>query len=446
MTPAPVAINPTSASQTHHAPAPATNGNGHAHAHGATASHGFATRAIHIGSEPSAETGAVIPAISLSTTFIQDGVGGLRGQGYEYSRSGNPNRFSLERNVASLEGATNGFAFSSGSAVTGTILSALPPQSHVVSVNDVYGGTYRYFTKVASVHGVATTFVDLEGEDGDVAQRLVDALTPQTKLVWIETPTNPTLRLIDIALIARTVKEHQPEARVVVDNTFLSPYYQQPLKLGADIVVHSATKYIGGHSDVVLGLALTSDSAWIEKLKFLQNSLGAIPSPFDCWLALRSLKTLALRMRAHGENALKVASYLESHPAIESVVYPGLVSHPSHAVAAKQIVVRPGATAPSASESFPYGGMVSFRLKSDPNDPAPADAFFAQLQILTLAESLGGVETLVELPSRMTHAAVAPEDRLKLGIGHNLIRLSVGVEETDDIIADLERGLSVLAA
>ncbi|KAE8258609.1 hypothetical protein A4X13_0g1570 [Tilletia indica] len=409
------------------------------------ASSGFATRAIHIGSEPSAETGAVIPAISLSTTFVQDGVGGLRGEGYEYSRSGNPNRFSLERAVASLEGASNGFAFSSGSAVTGTILSALPPQSHVVSVNDVYGGTYRYFTKVANVHGVATTFVDLEGDDKAVAQRLTDALTPQTKLVWIETPTNPTLRLIDIALIARTVKEHQPEARVVVDNTFLSPYFQQPLNLGADIVVHSATKYIGGHSDIVLGLALTSDSAWIEKLKFLQNSLGAVPSPFDCWLALRSLKTLALRMRAHGEAALKVATFLESHSAVESVVYPGLVSHPSHAVAAKQIVVRPGAQAPSASESFPYGGMVSFRLKTDPADPKPADRFFEKLQVLSLAESLGGVETLVELPSRMTHAAVAPEDRLKLGIGHNLIRLSVGIEETEDIIADLERGLANLA-
>ncbi|KAK0533523.1 cystathionine gamma-lyase cys3 [Tilletia horrida] len=406
---------------------------------------GFATRAIHIGSEPSAETGAVIPAISLSTTFIQDGVGGLRGNGYEYSRSGNPNRFSLERAVASLEGATHGFAFSSGSAVTGTILSALPPSSHIVSVNDVYGGTYRYFTKVASVHGIDLTFVDLEGDDSAVAQRLVDALTPQTKLVWIETPTNPTLRLIDIALIAKTVKAHRPEARVVVDNTFLSPYFQQPLKLGADIVVHSATKYIGGHSDVVLGLALTSDSAWVEKLKFLQNSIGAVPSPFDCWLALRSLKTLALRMKAHGEAALKVATYLESHPAVESVVYPGLLSHPSHAVAAKQIVVRPGSVAPSANEDFPYGGMVSFRLRTDPNDPAPADRFFAKLQVLTLAESLGGVETLVELPSRMTHAAVAPEDRLKLGIGHNLIRLSVGIEETDDIIADLKRGLEGLA-
>ncbi|KAK0547391.1 cystathionine gamma-lyase cys3 [Tilletia horrida] len=431
MTPVPIATVPQSAS------AP-TNGAEASH----TDSFGFSTRAIHIGSEPSAETGAVIPAISLSTTFIQDGVGGLRGQGYEYSRSGNPNRFSLERAVANLEGGSHGFAFSSGSAVTGTILNALPPNSHVVSVNDVYGGTYRYFTKVASVHGIDLTFVDLEGDEAGVAQRLADALKPETKLVWIETPTNPTLKLVDIELVVRTVKKHQPDARVVVDNTFLSPYFQQPLALGADIVVHSATKYIGGHSDVVLGLAVTSDSAWVEKLKFLQNSIGAVPSPFDCWLALRSLKTLALRMRAHGDAALKVATFLESHPAVENVVYPGLASHPSHAVAVKQVVRRPGVAEPQASESFPYGGMVSFRLKSDPNDPKPADLFFSKLQVASLAESLGGVETLVELPSRMTHAAVAPEDRLKLGIGHNLIRLSVGVEDTDDIIADLKRGLA----
>ncbi|CEH16653.1 related to cys3-cystathionine gamma-lyase [Ceraceosorus bombacis] len=384
--------------------APATNG-----AANGTAAYGFSTRAIHIGSEPDAGTSAVIPAISLSTTYKQDGVGNFK----------------------------HGLGFSSGSAVTATILAALPPASHIVSVNDVYGGTYRYFTKVASTtQNINVDFVEMGGEAAAVEERLRDAVKPETKIVWVETPTNPTLRLIDINLVARVIKSIAPSAALVVDSTFLSPWYQNPLTLGADIVVHSITKYINGHSDVVMGAAVTNSDEWANKLRFLQNSIGAVPSAFDSWLALRGLKTLALRLKAHGQSALAVATYLSSHPAVAEVLYPGLPSHASHALARRQVAKR--AAPKEASGPFAYGGMVSFRLKSDPKDERPAKEVLKNTHVFTLAESLGGVESLIELPSLMTHASVSPEDREKLGVEHNLIRVSVGLEDIDDLIADLD--------
>lgn len=341
-------------------------------------------------------------------------------QQYEYSRSANPNRDSFERALASLEGGQYGLAFSSGSAVTATILSALPPKSHIISVNDVYGGSYRYFTKVASqAQGIETSFLELGGEEEAVAATLRGSIRENTRLVWIETPTNPTLRLIDIALVAKTVKAVNSEIAVVVDSTFLSPWYQNPLALGADIVSHSITKYINGHSDVVMGALVTNSSAWAEKLKFLQNSIGAVPSAFDSWLALRGVKTLSLRMQAHGSAALQIAQKLSSHPAVETVIYPGLPSHPSFELAQRQInnraLAKSKTQADISRDGFAYGGMLSLRLKSDPNDDGPANRILENLQIFTLAESLGGVESLIELPSKMTHAAVSEEDRAKLG-------------------------------
>lgn len=304
--------------------------------------------------------------------------------------------------------------------MTATILSALGPQSHIISVNDVYGGSYRYFTKVASqAQGIETSFLELGGKSEQVVSNLQNSIRPNTKLVWIETPTNPTLRLIDIALVVKTVKAVREEIAVVVDSTFLSPWYQTPLSLGADIVSHSITKYINGHSDVVMGAIVTNSKAWAEKLTFLQNSIGAIPSAFDSWLALRGMKTLSLRMQAHGTSALAIAKRLSSHPAVDEVIYPGLPSHPSFALAQRQITPRALEKAKSASDitvtGFPYGGMLSLRLKSNPKDDKPANAILERLQIFTLAESLGGVESLIELPSKMTHAAVSEEDREKLG-------------------------------
>lgn len=429
------------------APSPHLNGNGHAtngHTHARTSAFGFSTKAIHVGSEPNAATGAVIPPISLSSTFAQDGIGNHKG--YEYSRSGNPNRDSFERALAALEGGTRGLAFSSGSAVTATILNSMPAGSHVVSVNDVYGGTYRYFTKVATVsQGINTSFVEMDGSEAEVSTRVNEAIRRETSLVWIETPTNPTLRVIDIPLIVRLVRNHpnaSKDIKIVVDNTFMSPWFQNPLAQGADLVLHSVTKYLNGHSDVVMGVAVTNDEEWADRLAFLQNSIGAIPSPFDSWLALRGLKTLSLRMKAHGASALAIAQFLEAHPAVETVIYPGLPSHPGHQVARRQITKRAATAGPvNGSGAFAYGGMISFRLKVDPSNDGPAERFLSSLQIFTLAESLGGVESLIELPSKMTHGSVALEDRIKIGIGHNLIRVSVGIEDTSDLIEDLRRGL-----
>ncbi|KAK9711760.1 cystathionine gamma-lyase cys3 [Basidiobolus ranarum] len=377
---------------------------------------GFGTLAVHVGQEPDGVTGAVIPSISLSTTFVQSAAGVH--SGYEYSRAGNPTRQSFEEAVAALEKGEYGLAFSSGSATTATIAHLIPVGSHVILVNDVYGGTYRYFTKVATDNGIEHTFVDLVNPEN-----IKPEFKENTKLVWIETPTNPTLRLVDIEAVARYT--HEAGALLVVDNTFMSPYFQNPLTLGADIVVHSGTKYLNGHSDVVIGVAVLNNEQLYTKLKFLQNAIGAIPSPFDCFLANRGLKTLHIRMKQHAENALAVAKELEASDKVDEVIYPGLQSYKQHELAKRQ--------------SSGYSGMVSFRIRGDINN---ANKFLQSVKVFTLAESLGGVESLAELPSVMTHGAVSTEDRAKLGITDTLIRLSVGIEEADDLVRDIRQALS----
>lgn len=386
-----------------------TNGVNHAQT-------GFGTRAVHAGQDPDPVTGAVIPPISLSTTFKQHGAGEYNS--FDYSRSGNPTRNAFETAVASLENGKHAVAFASGSAATATIVNSLAQGAHIVSINDVYGGTFRYFTKVASQFGVQTTFVDLADPNN-----LTSVLRDNTRLVWIETPTNPTLKITSISAIAEIAHRH--DILLVVDNTFMSPYNQNPLDLGADIAVHSATKYINGHSDVVMGVAVTNDNAIATKLRFLQNSLGAVPSAFDCFLANRGLKTLHLRMRQHEKSAIALANYLEHSPYVESVIYPGLASHPQHEIARQQ--------------QRGFGGMISFRVNGGLEN---AQLFLKNLKIFVLAESLGGVESLCELPAVMTHMSVDKEIREKLGITDNLVRLSVGIEDAEDLIADVEQALA----
>ncbi|KAG9128429.1 hypothetical protein FRC07_012537 [Ceratobasidium sp. 392] len=412
---------------------------------------GFGTRAIHVGSEVNAETGAVISPISLSTTYEQGAVGANKG--YEYSRSGNPNRNQLERLLASIEvGGGDAIAFSSGSASTATALQALGPNAHIVSVNDVYGGTFKYMAYVAKVNqGLETTFVDLEkGSDDEIMASFRD----NTKLVWIESPTNPTLRIIDIRRIVRLARAHPSNPLILVDNTFLSPYYSSPLLLGADVVMHSLTKYINGHSDVLMGALIVPSAAsnpraaaFGERLRFLQNSSGAVPSPHDCWLAHRGAKTLHLRMQAHGCNALKIATYLQSiagpGSAVESVTYPGLASHPLHELAVRQLSPHAkkfvdGLPATETAVGIPFGGMISFKIAGGFD---AAEKFLARSQYFTLALSLGGVESLGEIPASMTHQSVPEVQRMALGITPNLVRLSVGIEDADDLIADIEQAL-----
>ncbi|KAI9314294.1 Cys/Met metabolism PLP-dependent enzyme-domain-containing protein [Dichotomocladium elegans] len=380
----------------------------------------FGSRAIHVGLEADANTGAVIPPISLSTTFRQSAAGVHKG--YDYSRSGNPSRANFEKVIASLENARYGVAFSSGSAVTASIIGTLNAGSHVVSVNDVYGGTYRFFNKVAVNHGIETTFVDLANPEA-----LKSALKSNTRLVWIETPTNPTLRLVDIAAVAKITHDHG--AILVVDNTFMSPYFQNPMDLGADIVVHSVTKYLNGHGDVVMGVAVTSNEEIYKKLLFIQNSMGAVPSAFDCYLARRGVMTLELRMQRHEQNAIAVAEFLEKHQNVTDVIYPGLKSHPQHELAKRQ--------------QKGFGGMVSFRIRGNLDT---VNKVLQNLKMITLAESLGGVETLIEVPAVMTHASLSPEDRAALGITDTLLRLSVGVESARDIIRDLEEAFKAAYA
>lgn len=377
----------------------------------------FNSLCVHAGQEPDPTTGAVIPSLSLSTTFAQAKAG--EHKGFDYSRSGNPTRKAFETAVAALEGGKHGFAFASGSVTTATVASLLESGSHLVSVNDVYGGTYRYFTKVLSTHGVGVEFVDLYDPNN-----LEKAIRPNTKMVWVETPTNPTLKLVDIQAVANIVHRF-PGVVLVVDNTFMSPYNQQPLSLGADIVIHSVTKYINGHSDVVMGMAVTSNDQLASRLAFLQNSIGGVPSPFDCFMANRGLKTLHIRMQRHGENAMAIAKYLEASPSIETVIYPGLPSHPQHELAKRQ--------------AKGFGGMISFRIKNA--DLRVSNLFLSNLKVFVLAESLGGIESLAELPVVMTHASVAPELRAVLGITESLIRISVGIEDANDLIADLEYAL-----
>ncbi|RKF59303.1 Cystathionine gamma-lyase [Erysiphe neolycopersici] len=377
----------------------------------------FGTLAVHAGSPIDPSTGAVIEAISLSSTFAQTSLGKPIGK-YEYSRSSNPNRENFEKAIAEIENAKYALAFSSGSATTATILQSLCVGSHVVSVSDVYGGTHRYFTKVAKAHGVEVTFTS------DIQTSLLQVILPETKLIWIETPSNPTLQLVDIRAVVTLAHDHG--IKVVVDNTFLSPYIQNPLDHGADIVVHSVTKYINGHSDVVMGVAAFNSDDMYQQLSFLQNAIGAVPSPFDCWLAHRGLKTLHLRARESSKNADKIAHILLNSSYVIHVNYPGLTSHPNHAIALKQH--RDGLG----------GGMLSFRIKGG---NTAAERFCQNTRIFTLAESLGGIESLVEVPSAMTHAGIPKEERESVGVYDDLIRLSCGIEDIEDLEKDLLQAL-----
>ncbi|BGP02960.1 cystathionine gamma-lyase cys3 [Rhodotorula toruloides] len=476
-------------------PVPSINGHSAAHT-AATRTPGFSTRAIHVGSEPenSISRGVNTP-LDLSTTYKQDRVGVHAG--FEYSRSANPSRLAFERAIASLEGVDvllsqalkdegidereweagpAGVAFSSGSAATAAVIQALGGHGgHLVSVGDVYGGTSRYQLKMAGpLQGLETTYVDMsystkpdggkveteEEQDSVIVDRIELAIRPETKLIWIETPTNPMLSLVPIALVASVAKKHN--LYLVVDNTFASPYLQQPLLLGADIVVASSTKYIGGHSDVVGGLAVTGNPALLSKLRFIQNAGGAVPSPFDAYLLIRSLKTLALRVREHSRNALAVARWLEEEaiPAglVRDVRYPGLrraqetpaqkreryLAWEQLSDEAKRWLARVGYTRDSEG-GFPAGGMVSFHIRSDAaqsqTETKVAETFLERLRVFTLAESLGGVESLAELPLKMTHGGVDPSHRAKLGIDGELIRLSVGVEDVEDVLHDVETAL-----
>jgi cystathionine gamma-lyase len=377
----------------------------------------FATRTIHVGQEPDPATGATIVPIYQTSTYTQEASG--QHKGYEYSRTANPTRTALEKCVASLEGGDHGLAFASGLAATIATMSLLSPGDHVVAGDDLYGGTYRLFDKVLPrTGGLEFTYADTTD-----LRAVESALRPETKLLWIETPTNPMLTLSDIAALCEMA--HERGAVVAVDNTFASPYFQNPLTLGADIVVHSTTKYMGGHSDVVGGAVVTSNKDFYEGIKFYQNAAGAVPGPFDSWIVLRGLKTLAIRMRQHEENALAIAEFLQSHPQVASVNYPGLPSHPQHELAKRQM--------------SGFSGMVSFTLKGG------AEAAYAAVQktrVFSFAESLGGVESLITHPATMTHAAIPREQREARGVTDGLIRLSVGIEDREDLIADLDRAIT----
>lgn len=379
----------------------------------------FATEAIHAGQDPAKWTHrAVIPPISLSTTFQQ--FAPAEHAGFEYSRSGNPTRNCLEESLAALEGAKYALCFASGLATTMSLTHLLKSGDHVVCFDDLYGGTNRYFRTCASKMGIEVSFVDMREIDN-----IRKAIQKNTKMIWIETPTNPTMKLVDIQAAANLSKEY-PGIISVVDNTFMSSYFQQPLKLGADIVMHSLTKYMNGHADVVMGAIALNDEEIYKQMKYLQNSLGTVPSPFDSFLVNRGLKTLHVRMERHMENGLAVAKFLENHKTVEKVIFPGLESHPQHELAKRQC--------------SGYSGMVSFYLKGGLNE---ARKFIKQLKVFTLAESLGSIESLVEIPSLMTHASVPLDQRKKLGISDNLIRLSVGLESIKDIIEDLDKALLI---
>jgi cystathionine gamma-lyase len=377
----------------------------------------FDTRVIHAGQAPDPTTGAVMPAIYQTSTYVQSSPG--EHSGFEYSRSQNPTRFAYERCVADLEGGTQAFAFASGMAATATILELLDAGDHVIAMDDLYGGTFRLFDKVRQrTANLQFSYVDLSNLDN-----LKAALKPNTKMIWIETPTNPMLKVVDLKKIAAFAKEHNLIA--VADNTFATPFNQKPLELGFDLVMHSATKYINGHSDMVGGLAIVGDNQDVrEQMAFLQNSAGAIAGPFDSYLALRGVKTLALRMQRHNESGLKIAQWLELHPMIERVYYPGLVSHPQHELATEQM--------------SGFGGMISIVVKGGLEK---TKRFMENLNVFTLAESLGGVESLVNHPAIMTHASVPEDIRAELGITDSLVRLSVGIEDADDLMQDIDQAL-----
>jgi len=378
---------------------------------------GFSTDAVHAGQEPDPSTGAIVTPIFQTSTFVQDGLGVHKG--YVYARTHNPTRTALERNVAALERGKYAFAFGSGLAAISAIMTLVKQGDHVVCSENLYGGTYRLFEKVLAGYGLRFTYVDTSNP-----ARVESSIIKETRMVFVETPTNPLLRLSDIEAISRITKPRG--LSLVVDNTFMSPYFQNPLDLGADIVVHSSTKYLGGHSDVVGGVVVTSDEKAAERLGFVQNAVGAVPGPFDCWLVLRGIKTLALRMREHDKNGSAIAAWLEDHPAVERVYYPGLKSHPHHELAKKQM--------------RGFGGMVSFDVGSLDRGKRVMEG----VRLFALAESLGAVESLISHPATMTHASVPLEERLRMGLTDGLVRLSVGIEDGEDLIADLEGALKGL--
>ena len=379
----------------------------------------FATRAIHAGQSPDPTTGAVMQPIYATSTYVQSSPGVHKG--FEYSRTQNPTRFAYERCVADLEGGKQGYAFASGLAATATLLDTLEPGSHVIASDDMYGGTYRLFARVREKSaGLKFSYVDMREPNNVEA-----AIRPETRLIWVETPTNPMLKLVDLSAIAAIARKHKLLA--AADNTFASPYLQRPLEHGFGLVMHSATKYLNGHSDVVNGVLVVGDDAELaERITFLQNAVGAVAGPFDSFLVLRGLKTLAVRMQRHCENALALAHWLETHPKVAKVYYPGLASHPQHALAGRQM-------------TRGYGGMISIELKGGLED---SRRFLERCEIFALAESLGGVESLIEHPAIMTHASVPAEARAQLGISDSLCRLSVGIEDVEDLKADLDQALN----
>ncbi|MCB0407603.1 MAG: cystathionine gamma-synthase, partial [Bdellovibrionales bacterium] len=375
--------------------------------------YGFQTRAIHAGQAPDPVTGAIMTPIYLSTTYVQESPGAHKG--YEYSRTSNPTRGAFETCLANLEDGTHGFSMASGCGATTVVMHLLKQGDHVIAGDDLYGGTFRLFDKVIRHNGIEFSFVDMTNP-----QNVEAAMRPNTKLIWLETPTNPTLKLTDIGAVSKIAKAHQ--ALLAVDNTFMTPYFQRPLSLGADIVVHSTTKYINGHSDIVGGAIIVNDEGLAAKFAFLSNSMGPVASTFDSFISLRSLKTLPIRMQAHESNAQKVAAYLEEHKSVEKVIYPGLKSHPQYELAKQQM--------------SGFGGMITFYLKGGLKE---SKKFLETVRLFALAESLGGVESLIEHPAIMTHASVPAENRKSLGIDDNLVRLSVGIENIEDILADLDQ-------
>ncbi len=382
-------------------------------------SFGFTTNAVHHAQDADEQTGAVVPLLSLATTYKQDGINQQRG-GFEYARAQNPTRKQLEAVLAGLENAQYANAFSSGLAALAALMSLFEPHDHIIAGDDLYGGTVRYFNQVLAKYGITFSYIDTTN-----LHAIEHAITPKTKLIYLESPTNPMLRLSNIRAISDLAKAHQ--LLVAVDNTFATPYLQRPLELGADVVLHSTTKYLGGHSDILGGALMTNSSSLHEKFAFYQKAVGAVPSPFDCWLLMRSVKTLSLRMERHCENALAIAHFLHQHDAVKAVYYPGLPTHPSHDLAKQQM--------PKG-----FGGIVSLDL----GGRAEVEAFIKALNIFTFAESLGAVESLVCYPWEMTHVAVPLERRKQLGITEGLIRLSVGIEDAPDLISELEHALSAV--
>ena len=380
----------------------------------------FNTKTIHGGQKHEEATGAVMPPVFLTSTYAQSSPG--QHKGYEYSRGANPTRTALENSFAAIEGGTHGFAFSSGSSAIDCVLRLLNPGDEIIAGDDLYGGTYRMFTRLFKKYGLEFSFVDMNS-----VSNVTDKITSKTKLVWLETPTNPLMKIADIKGISSAVKDVDSTILVTVDNTFATPYLQQPLSLGADIVMHSATKYLGGHSDLVMGALMVKDSKLAEELHFIQFAAGAVAGPMDSFLALRGIKTLHIRMQRHCENGKAVANFLKNHPKVGEVYYPGFENHPNHDVAKNQMK--------------DFGGMVSFRLKDESREAA--FKFLENTKVFTLAESLGGVESLVNHPTTMTHASIPEPERLKIGITDSLIRLSVGIEDEEDLLNDLNQALNL---